>query len=207
MALNPALTRGVPTLLLAALLAGCGDGERQARTGALEATLAEAQAEADSLRAGRTVLETRLAAARIAARTAVERLRRSEAERDAAERAVAAAEQALAAVDDLNARPADALAGIAGWQPLRTGIALHEGEVFFGNVGAPERLDFTLIGRAVNAASRVEALCKTLGREILITEPVAGRLVRPLDDLGRHPLRGLAKPISLFSPPASEKEV
>lgn len=121
-------------------------------------------------------------------------------ERDAAERGLAAAEQALEAIAALNQGPPTALEAIAGWQPLRTGIALHEGEVFFGNVGAPERLDFTVIGRAVNEASRVEALCKTLDREILITEPVARRLSRPLDDLGRHPLRGLARPIALFSP-------
>jgi len=124
----------------------------------------------------------------------------AEPERDAAERALAAAEQALDAIAALNQEPPAALRKIAGWQPLRTGIALHEGEVFFGNVGAAERLDFTVIGRAVNEASRVEALCKTLGRAVLITEPVARRLDRPLDDLGRHPLRGLARPIALFSP-------
>ena len=121
-------------------------------------------------------------------------------ERNAAEDALAAAEQALAAVAALNEEPPAPLRDIAGWRPLGTGIALHEGEVFFGNVGAPERLDFTVIGRAVNEASRVEALCKTLGRSILITAPVARRLDRPLDDLGRHPLRGLAQPIALFSP-------
>ncbi len=128
---------------------------------------------------------------------------RYDQDRDAAEAALAAAEEALAAIEALNGEPPASLRDIAGWQPLRTGIALHEGEVFFGNVGAPERLDFTVIGRAVNEASRVEALCKTLGRSILITEPVARRLDRPLDDLGRHPLRGLAQPIALFSPAGS----
>ncbi|MGF1625763.1 MAG: adenylate/guanylate cyclase domain-containing protein, partial [Alphaproteobacteria bacterium] len=98
----------------------------------------------------------------------------------AAEAALAAAEQAIAAVDALAAAPPPNLAAIAGWQPLRSGIALHEGEVFFGNVGAPDRLDFTVIGRAVNTASRVEALCKPLGCPLLITAPVAARLSRPL---------------------------
>jgi adenylate cyclase len=116
----------------------------------------------------------------------------------AAEASVAAAEEALRAVDRLNADAPPELAHIEGWRPLRSGIALHEGDVFFGNVGAPERLDFTVIGRAVNAASRVEALTKTLGRAILMTEPVARRLDRPLDPLGTHALRGLAEPVPLF---------
>lgn len=122
------------------------------------------------------------------------------AENAAAQAALAAAEQACTELDRVNSEPPQKIASIAGWSPLRTGIALHDGEVFFGNVGAPERLDFTVIGRAVNAASRVEALSKSLGRPILITEAVAGRLDRPLDDLGRHALRGVAAPIAIFAP-------
>ncbi len=121
-------------------------------------------------------------------------------ERAAAAAALAAAEGALQAIDRLNADP-QVLAHVAGWRPLRTGIALHDGEVFFGNVGAPERLDFTVIGRAVNAASRVEALSKSLGRAILVTEPVARLLDRPLEPLGQHELRGLAAPISIYGVP------
>jgi adenylate cyclase len=119
-------------------------------------------------------------------------------EAQAATASLAAAEAAMAAVDRLNADPPPELACIAGWQPLRSGIALHEGDVFFGNVGAEARLDFTVIGRAVNAASRVEAMTKTLGHSILITEPVARRLDRPLKPLGAHALRGLAEPVPLF---------
>ncbi len=92
------------------------------------------------------------------------------------------------------------LVAIGGWRPLRTGIALHEGDVFFGNVGAPERLDFTVIGREVNAASRVEALSKSLGRPILITAPVAERLACPLEPPGTHRLKGLANAVTLFAP-------
>ena len=113
-------------------------------------------------------------------------------ERAAAQASLAAAEQALRAVDDLNRATPPELAAIDGWRPLRSGIALHEGEVFFGNVGAPDRLDFTVMGSAVNTASRVEALTKSLGRPVLITEPVARMLDRPLDHLGEHTLRGLA---------------
>ena len=122
---------------------------------------------------------------------------------DAANAALSAAQDALAAIAELNANPPAELSSIAGWQPLKSGIALHEGEVFFGNVGAAERLDFTVIGRVVNEVSRVESLSKSLGRSILITEPVAQRLSIPLDDLGAHALRGLARPISIFSPAGS----
>ena len=117
----------------------------------------------------------------------------------AARAAVAAAEQALARLARLNADPPPELAAAAAWLPLATGIALHEGDVFFGNVGAPGRLDFTVIGRAVNAASRVEALTKALGRPILITADVARRLDRPLEALGPHALRGAAAPVELFA--------
>jgi adenylate cyclase len=75
---------------------------------------------------------------------------------NAAEVAVAAALAAEDAVARLNAAPPPELAAIEGWRPLRSGIGLHEGDAFFGNIGAPERLDFTVIGRAVNGASRVE---------------------------------------------------
>ncbi len=121
-------------------------------------------------------------------------------EAETAETALAAARAALRAVDGLNADPPAALASIPGWRPLRTGIALHEGEVFFGNVGAAERLDFTVIGRAVNEASRMETLTKTLGRSILVSDRVARRVREPLDALGEHRLRGLAAPVAIFSP-------
>lgn len=84
--------------------------------------------------------------------------------------------------------------------PLRTGIALHKGDVFFGNIGAPERLDFTVIGPQVNAAARIEALCKQLDQSLLISEPVAHMLAEPLVNVGAHALRGVAEPVLLFAP-------
>lgn len=128
-------------------------------------------------------------------------------EKAAAEASLAAAGEALAAIDQLNAEPPDDLAGIDGWRPLRTSVALHEGKVFFGNVGAPERLDFTVIGPAVNAANRVEALSKSLGRSLLLTEPVARLLDRPLDHLGEHALRGVGQAVSLYAPQSRQTPV
>jgi len=114
--------------------------------------------------------------------------------------ALDASYEALAGLDALNANAPAAMSNAADWAPLRVGIALHEGEVFFGNIGSAERLDFTVIGPAVNEASRVEALQKTLHRSILITDAVARHLDQPLDDLGRHTLRGVATPIAVYTP-------
>jgi adenylate cyclase len=119
-------------------------------------------------------------------------------EMNAAEAAVAAAIAAEKAVAELNDAPPPELAAIDNWQPLRSGIALHEGDVFFGNIGAPERLDFTVIGRAVNGASRVEGMTKQLGHAIVLTAPVADRLKARPKSLGHHALRGMAEPIEIF---------
>lgn len=120
-------------------------------------------------------------------------------ERAAAGAAVAAAEKALHDVNQLNSDAPEDLDRIDGWRPLRSGIALHLGDVFFGNVGAAERLDFTVIGRAVNEVSRVEALTKELARPILVTGPVARLLDRELEHMGSHRLRGLSGEVTLYS--------
>ncbi len=117
---------------------------------------------------------------------------------NAAEAAVTAAREAEAATARLNDTPPPELAAIDGWKPLRSGIALHEGDVFFGNIGAPERLDFTVIGRAVNGAARVESMTKQLGHSLVLTAPVAARLSKRPKSLGRHTLRGMAEPIEIF---------
>lgn len=117
----------------------------------------------------------------------------------AADAAVRAAQASLGALEHLSNDP-DALPGISGWRPLRTGVALHRGEVFFGNVGAPRRLDFTVIGKAVNAASRVEALCKSTGRPLLVTEVVRILSSRAFDHLGEFNLKGLDEAVSVYAP-------
>jgi adenylate cyclase len=120
----------------------------------------------------------------------------------AAAAAIAAARDGLERVEELNAAPPEALDNVPGWRPLRSGIAIHLGDVFFGNVGSPERLDFTVIGPAVNVASRVEALTKETGYPILITAPVARLLERPLQEVGEYMLRGVKEPMQLFVPSA-----
>jgi adenylate cyclase len=83
---------------------------------------------------------------------------------------------------------------------IRFGIALHLGEVYYGNIGAPGRLDFTVIGPAVNQASRLEKLAAELGRSIVTSASFAAAAPRYLESLGFHQLRGVAEPQELFSP-------
>ena len=124
-------------------------------------------------------------------------------EKAAAEAAVKASRAALAAIDNLNDTPPEGLPDPDLWQPLKIGIGLHRGEVFFGNVGGEDRLDFTVIGRAVNETSRVESLCKPLGRALLMTAPVKealpGDLQSGLNEMGEHALRGVGKPVAIFA--------
>ena len=81
------------------------------------------------------------------------------------------------------------------------GVGLHLGEVFYGNVGAADRLDFTAIGPAVNLTSRLEGLTKRLDRTLLVSEDFARACRRPLISLGFHPVRGLSQPAEIFALP------
>lgn len=111
---------------------------------------------------------------------------------------LAAAQDLLARVDSLNAAEA-----AAGHPALALDIALHEGEVTYGNVGTADRLDFTAIGPAINEATRVEALCKELGRNLLISDSfvrAAPALHPQLRSLGRHKLRGVREEREIFAP-------
>ncbi|MBJ6126243.1 adenylate/guanylate cyclase domain-containing protein [Microvirga splendida] len=83
--------------------------------------------------------------------------------------------------------------------PLSLDIALHCGDVFYGNIGAAGRLDFTVIGPAVNEASRMEALCSTLDCALILSESVASVSPVPVRSLGSHRLRGIAAERELFT--------
>ncbi len=103
-------------------------------------------------------------------------------------RAVDAAVEAMAALAALNEKRRTAGQPIAA-----VDLALHLGEVLYGNVGAVDRLDFTVIGPAVNEVSRIEALCEPLGRSVLVSAEFAGSMSdrTRLEPLGRHELRGV----------------
>ncbi|SDF74806.1 adenylate/guanylate cyclase domain-containing protein [Thalassobaculum litoreum] len=81
------------------------------------------------------------------------------------------------------------------------GIALHLGEVGYGNIGGAERLDFTVIGPAVNLANRIEGLTRTLGVRVLASREFSDAAGEPLTALGGHPVKGLTRPIDVFTPP------
>lgn len=117
---------------------------------------------------------------------------------DAAARAtdaLEAAQQARSTLADINrARSA------AGEPVIDFGTALHAGEVAYGNIGSLDRLDFTVIGKAVNLASRVEGFCKTLAEPILCTATVRSCLTVPMKSVGAHEIRGMPDPVELFAP-------
>lgn len=81
------------------------------------------------------------------------------------------------------------------------GIALHLGEVGYGNIGGAERLDFTVIGPAVNLANRIEGLTRSLGVRVLASREFADAAGETLAGLGGHLVKGLARPIDVFTPP------
>ncbi|MDY0884564.1 adenylate/guanylate cyclase domain-containing protein [Dongia soli] len=78
-----------------------------------------------------------------------------------------------------------------GLPPLDYGLVLHVGEVAYGNIGAPTRLDFTVIGPAVNRAARLQELTKQLGQRLLVSETFADTCSCKLMDLGHHVLRDI----------------
>lgn len=81
---------------------------------------------------------------------------------------------------------------------LDLSIALHFGDVVYGNIGTARRLDFTVVGPAVNEVSRMEALGKGLGRELLLSDSIAHRCGRPVLSLGPYELRGVAGTRELY---------
>jgi adenylate cyclase len=109
--------------------------------------------------------------------------------------ALDAAEQALEANRALNERRR-----AEGLPELDVDLVLHFGEVVYGNVGTGRRLDFTVIGRAVNEASRIEELCDDAMRPILLSETFAERCGRRLQLVGTFALRGLARKQRIWSP-------
>jgi adenylate cyclase len=104
----------------------------------------------------------------------------------------------------------EARAGVAALNERRTAegkpvtdmyLGLHVGEVFYGNVGSRERLDFTVIGPAVNEVSRIAAMCRSVDQPVLISKAFAdvGNIRGRLVSVGRYALRGVSTPQELFT--------
>jgi adenylate cyclase len=104
--------------------------------------------------------------------------------------ALDAATDAFAALDARNATAAE---------PIRFGLALHVGEIAYGNIGGASRLDFTAIGPAVNVAARLEAITGKLDRRVVVSSELAAHLRVPLEDLGSFDLKGVPDPQRVYA--------
>ncbi|MFN3350051.1 adenylate/guanylate cyclase domain-containing protein [Pseudorhodoplanes sp.] len=110
--------------------------------------------------------------------------------------ALSAASDARRAVAALNARRAHDLLPVTDMY-----LGLHVGEVYYGNIGSLDRLDFTVVGPAVNEASRIATMCRSVEQPVLVSQAFAavdgmrGRLV----SIGRYALRGVERPQELFT--------
>jgi adenylate cyclase len=109
--------------------------------------------------------------------------------------ALAAAEAAHNRIRELNT-----VRAAAGDPRISYGLALHSGEVLYGNIGGESRLDFTVIGPAVNIAARLQDLCAPLRRRVLVSDVFAALVEKSvLIDLGEHSLKGIARPQHVFA--------
>jgi adenylate cyclase len=112
-------------------------------------------------------------------------------------RAIAAADELLGTMAAINDRR-----GAEGMVLTNFSLALHVGDVMYGNIGSDDRLDFTVIGPAVNMASRIQAMCRPLEQDLIISSAMAGSAVRErkrIVSIGRHDLRGIPNPQELFA--------
>ncbi len=112
----------------------------------------------------------------------------------ACKRALDAARDARQRIDALNKRRQE-----AGDPPIRYGLALHVGDVLYGNIGVPQRLEFTVIGKAANEAARLEGMCKELEEPILISSAFPRCFPGEMRSLGTHSLRGVSEPQEVFA--------
>jgi adenylate cyclase len=129
-------------------------------------------------------------------------LDRGRSDRDAARAACRAAWRATERLAELND-----VRRVEGKPPVDHGIALHIGEVMWGNIGTRQRLDFTVIGPAVNLAARLERMTRDLGRRVVASDAFAracgsGRL----EPLGRHTVRDIAQPVAIHALPDAPGE-
>jgi adenylate cyclase len=111
--------------------------------------------------------------------------------------ALDAARSAQEAVTSLNARRLE-----KGLPATEMYLGLHLGEVFYGNIGSKERLDFTVVGPAVNEVSRIAAMCRSVDQPILVSAAFASSVAeerQAFASVGRFALRGVGKPQELFT--------
>ncbi len=115
----------------------------------------------------------------------------------ACQSALAAATAARHGIEELNGRRS-----AENLPVTQMYLGLHVGEVFYGNIGSEDRLDFTVVGPAVNEVSRIAAMCRSVDQPLLISSAFAdavGDERRRLVSVGRYALRGVGRPQELFT--------
>jgi adenylate cyclase len=117
---------------------------------------------------------------------------------DAVRRAHAATVDVRTSIGAVNVERA-----IAGETPIEFAMGLHVGQVAYGNVGGQTRLDFTVLGPAVNYASRLQNLAKRLGQPVLVSSDFANVLAEPLVPAGAHAMRDIGRSEKVFALPAA----
>jgi adenylate cyclase len=116
---------------------------------------------------------------------------------DSCRQALDAADDAIRRVAALNQRRT-----AADLPVTRFYLGLHVGDVFYGNIGSVDRLDFTVVGPAVNEASRIAAMCRALDQDVLLSSAfaeAAGNNRHRLVSVGRYALRGVRRPQELYT--------
>ncbi|MEH6648657.1 MAG: adenylate/guanylate cyclase domain-containing protein [Motiliproteus sp.] len=113
----------------------------------------------------------------------------------ACKKALDASKEALRLCDQLNEKRKR-----LGEQQIKFGIGLHKGEVLYGNMGIPTRLEFTVIGEAANEAARIEGMCKELGETVLVSKIFSECVASNWVSHGRHKLKNIADEIEVLSP-------
>ena len=116
-------------------------------------------------------------------------------EREACKVALDVALDSVARAERVNVERTD-----RGEPPIEFGIGMHCGTVMYGNIGTPDRIEFTVIGEAANEAARIEAQCRELNETILVSDAFAEYLDRPWRSHGTFELRNIGRPIEILTP-------
>jgi adenylate cyclase len=112
----------------------------------------------------------------------------------ACENALAAAREAQKRLVEVNRQRTE-----ADFEALNFGLGLHVGDVLYGNIGVPERLEFSVTGPAANEAARIEGLTKSLGYRVVFSAEFKQALAAEWRSLGHHELRGVGNAVEVFS--------
>lgn len=114
---------------------------------------------------------------------------------EAAEKALTASHAARIRLHTLNQQRIE-----KGQKQLEYGLALHVGDVLYGNIGIPDRIDFSVVGRAVNEVSRLESLTKEVGQQLLVSKAFKCLVNQPWRSLGTFSAKGVSDGLEVYAP-------